>query len=214
MRKRVLFHRFLMALSVRPSMCWAISAHLFPRLCCSSMMRWSSSSVHGPRLMVGSRWLYQLHPPPAAAARAAGCDGARRAAVAATHRGWLQRARHRALTARGTACRGAPAATSRSGTTSWCPAPRRGAAPPRPPATTHTRSRARVVVMRAGKCGASGDEARCACTRHAWLLGGGVRAAAAAGLRQPDRPSSTGSSCMPHHRCCCFRRRHPSSAVL
>mmetsp|Transcript_43881 Transcript_43881/g.133651 ORF Transcript_43881/g.133651 Transcript_43881/m.133651 type:complete len:230 (-) Transcript_43881:296-985(-) len=54
------FQWFLMALSVRPGRCFAISAHLFPRDSWFSIMIRSSSSIHGFLLMSGLRWLCHL----------------------------------------------------------------------------------------------------------------------------------------------------------
>mmetsp|Transcript_20147 Transcript_20147/g.39110 ORF Transcript_20147/g.39110 Transcript_20147/m.39110 type:complete len:230 (+) Transcript_20147:99-788(+) len=57
LRRMVEFHRFLMALSVRPGTSLAISAHLLPWIFCASMISRSSSLVHGPFIMFGSNWL-------------------------------------------------------------------------------------------------------------------------------------------------------------
>jgi hypothetical protein len=55
------FHRFLIALSVRPGSCLAISAHLVPTCCTSSMMSCSSSSVQSSLFTDGHKWLCHLH---------------------------------------------------------------------------------------------------------------------------------------------------------
>ena len=54
------FHRFLIALSVRPGSCLAMSAHLVPTCCTSSMMSCSSSSVQSSLLTDGHKWLCHL----------------------------------------------------------------------------------------------------------------------------------------------------------
>jgi hypothetical protein len=54
------FQWFLMALSVRPGRSLAISAHLGPVVWIADRMARSSSSVHGPFWMLGSRWLCHL----------------------------------------------------------------------------------------------------------------------------------------------------------
>mmetsp|Transcript_138076 Transcript_138076/g.335613 ORF Transcript_138076/g.335613 Transcript_138076/m.335613 type:complete len:222 (+) Transcript_138076:222-887(+) len=58
LRFRVLFQWFLIALSVRPTNVFAISAHLFPYSACATMSFWSSSLDHSSRLISGLRWLY------------------------------------------------------------------------------------------------------------------------------------------------------------
>ena len=55
----MLFQWFLIALSVRPGRCLAISAHLFPCSLCARCRVSSSSSVHGSFLIDGSSWLCQ-----------------------------------------------------------------------------------------------------------------------------------------------------------
>mmetsp|Transcript_39397 Transcript_39397/g.92728 ORF Transcript_39397/g.92728 Transcript_39397/m.92728 type:complete len:236 (+) Transcript_39397:3-710(+) len=59
LRRMVEFQRFLIALSVRPGTSLAISAQRFPWIFCASMIRMSSSSDHGPFMMLGSSWLCQ-----------------------------------------------------------------------------------------------------------------------------------------------------------
>jgi len=60
LRLRVEFQWFLMLLSVRPGRWGAILAHLLPYVsCCSARMR-SSSALHSPFFMEGSRWLCHL----------------------------------------------------------------------------------------------------------------------------------------------------------
>lgn len=54
-RCSVLFHRFLMALSVLPGSRAAMAAHLLPNSLCASTMILSSSSVHASFLMSGLR---------------------------------------------------------------------------------------------------------------------------------------------------------------
>ena len=54
------FHRFLIALSVRPGSCLAMSAHLVPTCWTSSMMSCSSSSVQSSLLTDGHKWLCHL----------------------------------------------------------------------------------------------------------------------------------------------------------
>ena len=49
--------RFLTAFSVRPGKSFAISLHRFPNTSCASNTTWSSTSVHSPFLIAGSRWL-------------------------------------------------------------------------------------------------------------------------------------------------------------
>ena len=57
MRRILEFHRFLMALSVRPGIIVATFDHLVPICCTSSMMSWSSASVHSSLLTEGHTWL-------------------------------------------------------------------------------------------------------------------------------------------------------------
>ena len=54
------FHRFLIALSVRPGSCLAMSAHLVPTCWTSSMMSCSSSSVQSSLFTDGHKWLCHL----------------------------------------------------------------------------------------------------------------------------------------------------------
>mmetsp|Transcript_2574 Transcript_2574/g.6816 ORF Transcript_2574/g.6816 Transcript_2574/m.6816 type:complete len:212 (-) Transcript_2574:36-671(-) len=48
------FHRFLIELSVRPGRHFAIMDHFEPCSRCACSSSWSSSKVHGPRLIAGS----------------------------------------------------------------------------------------------------------------------------------------------------------------
>mmetsp|Transcript_23675 Transcript_23675/g.80704 ORF Transcript_23675/g.80704 Transcript_23675/m.80704 type:complete len:285 (-) Transcript_23675:136-990(-) len=57
LRCSVLFQWFLMALSVRPTNSFAMSAHLLPYLRCASSSLASSTPLHPSRLMSGLRWL-------------------------------------------------------------------------------------------------------------------------------------------------------------
>merc|ERR1740124_1160517 len=57
MRRIVEFQRFLIALSVRPGSICAILDHLVPSFCTSSIMSWSSASVHSSLLTEGHTWL-------------------------------------------------------------------------------------------------------------------------------------------------------------
>ena len=54
------FQRFLIALSVRPGSILTILDHLVPICCTSSMISWSSSSVHSSLLTEGHKWLCHL----------------------------------------------------------------------------------------------------------------------------------------------------------
>lgn len=56
----VLFQWFLMALSVRPGRCFAISAQRFPYFLCNARIFSSSSCVNAHFLIFGSRWLCHL----------------------------------------------------------------------------------------------------------------------------------------------------------
>mmetsp|Transcript_6391 Transcript_6391/g.21443 ORF Transcript_6391/g.21443 Transcript_6391/m.21443 type:complete len:217 (+) Transcript_6391:1338-1988(+) len=58
LRFSVLFQWFLIALSVRPTNVFAISAHLFPNVLCAMIKLRSSSRDHSSRLISGLRWLY------------------------------------------------------------------------------------------------------------------------------------------------------------
>ena len=49
------FHRFLIALSVRPGSCFAMCDHLVPICCTSCIISWSSSSVHSSLFTVGHK---------------------------------------------------------------------------------------------------------------------------------------------------------------
>mmetsp|Transcript_41467 Transcript_41467/g.84780 ORF Transcript_41467/g.84780 Transcript_41467/m.84780 type:complete len:201 (+) Transcript_41467:602-1204(+) len=57
MRFNVLFHLFLIALSVLPGRRRAISAHLFFSRTCASIRIWSSSALHASFFTLGSSWL-------------------------------------------------------------------------------------------------------------------------------------------------------------
>ena len=59
LRRMKLYQWFFTWLSVRPGRRFAISLHLLPSALCASTMICSSSAVHGPLLIVGSRWLCQ-----------------------------------------------------------------------------------------------------------------------------------------------------------
>mmetsp|Transcript_21215 Transcript_21215/g.54330 ORF Transcript_21215/g.54330 Transcript_21215/m.54330 type:complete len:259 (-) Transcript_21215:176-952(-) len=59
MRRIVEFHRFLMALSVRPGMSLTMSAHLVPCAATASMMARSSSGLKLSVFTSGHRWLCQ-----------------------------------------------------------------------------------------------------------------------------------------------------------
>mmetsp|Transcript_44213 Transcript_44213/g.122548 ORF Transcript_44213/g.122548 Transcript_44213/m.122548 type:complete len:471 (+) Transcript_44213:122-1534(+) len=56
-RRSAEFQRFLIWLSVRPGSIFAISAQRLPRAWCASRSLRSSSTVHSPLLIIGSRWL-------------------------------------------------------------------------------------------------------------------------------------------------------------
>jgi len=60
LRFSVEFQWFLIALSVRPGRKCAMRAHALPNAPCRSASTRSSSRVHSPRLMLGSRWLCHL----------------------------------------------------------------------------------------------------------------------------------------------------------
>ena len=55
----LLLNLFLTAFSVLPGRSLAISDHLFPKTSCASKTTLSSTWLHSPFLIVGSRWLNQ-----------------------------------------------------------------------------------------------------------------------------------------------------------